>query len=169
MKAPLVETLGSQFNRKLLLASVGSLQEAAQILEAMEAQFVLFVAADTRAVAAEEVEEFARRAVQVGMAYACAWGPDCDRVEVAVDLAYVAAEDQFTARPGWSEDDTLLTSAHRTDTLDEALFFAVWCAFPTEAFNETTSVLALVVGNAEWTQVVRARLQAPESLLELVE
>lgn len=103
------------------------------------------------------------------MAYACAWGPDCDRMELAVDSAFIADEDQFAARPGWSDEDTLMTTSHSTETLDEALFFAVWCAFPTEAFDQNSPVLAVVVGNEEWTQLVRARLQAPESLSDLVE
>jgi hypothetical protein len=169
MTAPVVEALGSHFERRLLLAAVDSLQEAAQTVESMEGPFVLFVAADTREVSAEEVNDFARGAVQAGMAYACAWGPDCDRVEVAVDLAFIDDEEQFAARPGWSEDDTLVTSSHAAETLDEALFFAVWCAFPTEAFGRKSPVLAVVVGNEEWTQLVRARLQAPESLSDLVE
>jgi hypothetical protein len=162
-----LERLGSHFGRELLLAHVASLSEAATAVSAVDGQSILFVVVDAGALAEDELEDFARRSLNAGAAYVCACGPGCDRVHLAFDLAFIDDQERFAALSGWSETDTVMTSEH--DNLEEGLFFAVWCAFPTEAFDQNCPVLAIVVGNAELAETVRLRLREPERLPDLVE
>jgi hypothetical protein len=161
------ERLGSHFGRELLFARVSSLSEAAVAVSAVDGHFVLFLAIDASELSGEELEGFARAALNAGAAYVCACGPEAGRVHVAFDLAFIDDEERFAALPGWSDTDTVPTTDH--DTLEEGLFFAVWCALPTEVFDRTCPVFAVVVGNEEWSDLVRAWLREPERLSDLVE
>jgi hypothetical protein len=161
------ERLGTHFGCELLFAQVASLSEAAAAVSAVDGQVVLFLAVDAGALSGEELEGFARTALSADAVYVCACGPEAGRVHVALDLAFIDDEERFAALPGWSDTDTVLTSEH--DTLEEGLFFAVWCAFPTEVFDQTCPVLAVVVRNEKWSELVSAWLREPERLPDLVE
>jgi hypothetical protein len=57
------------------------------------------------------------------------------------------------------------TTWHADDTLDEALWFALFAACPKdELLDLGGSVLALVVGRDDWAEHVRRRLSDPGAL-----
>jgi hypothetical protein len=121
--------------------------------------FRLFVAADTRDLSADQIGEFAENALRKGMAYCCAWGPGCERFHDIVDEMIVIdqiGEQHFTSP---TRHDTIMTTWHADETLEEALDFFLRLAWPTPWYEtESNSWIALSVANPEWTHVIRKQL-----------
>jgi hypothetical protein len=120
--------------------------------------FVAVTALDARERSDEQLRDLARVLLDRGCVYACAWGPDAGRVEVAFDLVSIEAED--AGRPYVS--DVVMTTAHENEALDEALWFAVYTAFAAEV--EVGAVVA--VSDETWIREVEARLADPGQLME---
>ena len=132
-------------------------------LRVPSARFRLFVAVDATGTSTEAISEFAEAALNNGMVYLCAWGPDCSRLHDIVDLVVVDDDlgKRLFVRP--SEDDTIMTTWHESDTLTEALDFFVNCAFPTDGFETDSHYwVALCVNNLEWAAVIRQQLEDAE-------
>ena len=121
-------------------------------------RFRLFVAADTTGCAPEALAEFADAALKQGMVYFCAWGHDCERFHDIVDEVIV--EDDLGKRlfVGPNPKDTVMTTWHERDTLDEALDFFFNLACPTDGFVvDSDCWLAICVNNSEWASIIRRR------------
>jgi hypothetical protein len=119
----------------------------------MPSRFVAFLAVDATNTDAATLADFARRLYQAGCVYFCAWGPDCKRVHDAFDLQCLDTE------------PVIMTTWHSNDSLDEALWFFVYNAFPDDGyFDSTRSALAISVGNLEWDKQIRRRLADVHSL-----
>src|ERR1700731_4146539 len=95
------------------------------------ARFRLFVAADTTGSNSEVLAEFAQAALKRGMVYFCAWGPGCERFHDVVDE--VIAEDDLGERlfVGPTVNDTVMTTWHGEETLEDALDYFLISAYPT--------------------------------------
>ena len=85
----------------------------------------------------------------------CALGPDAGRIEVAFD--WLAVEAELAGRP--YVEDVLMTTSHERESLDDALWFAVFVAFPPE--GEARAVLA--VCDPEWSGEVSPGLSTASS------
>jgi hypothetical protein len=124
-------------------------------------RFRLFVAADTTGSTTEALSEFALAALKQGMVYFCAWGPGCGRFHDIVDE--VILEDDLGERlfVGPNESDTIMTTWHEKDTLDEAFdFFLSKWACPTEGFIPDSDYrVAMAVNNPAWAATMRQRLE----------
>lgn len=143
----------------LLLAYVPRVDDWPERLEELRGPFVLFLALDSTDVDDEPIGRLARKLLAQGVAYVCAWGPGCERVHDAFDA-------ELAAQGLVEEEDALVTTTwHADDTLDEALWFALFAAWPRDELLETGgSVLALVVGREDWAEHVRRRLSDPGGL-----
>jgi hypothetical protein len=80
----------------------------------------------------------ARAWIDAGALYICAWGPDCEEVHESFDYA------SFLPEYGGELPFTLLTTAHHDEPLDEALWFAFYCAKDAD-FEPEWSVVVIVV------------------------
>jgi hypothetical protein len=109
---------------------------------------VVFTALNAGRVSDERLKGFARRWLELGCAWACSWGPDSERVELAFDLSVVDAE--LAGKPFLPE---CITTSHETDSLDDALWFAVSAAFP--AYGDFGAVVA--VAESEWAEEIEVR------------
>jgi hypothetical protein len=127
-------------------------------------RFRLFVAADVARSSIEVLSTFAEAALAQGMVYFCAWGPSCERLEEIVDEIVVGDGSDGAGYEGPTRNDVIMTTSHKTDTLDEALdFFAEW-AIPTEGFAPDSDYwVAVTVGNSSWAASVSKRLQQTDS------
>lgn len=106
--------------------------------------FVLFLAMDASSVALDAVQEAARRALQAGMVYLCAWGPDCKRIHDLFD------EQIWAQGLESSEADVLLTTWHARDSLEDAVRFFLNTAWPADEYlSSTRDWYALVVGDSQ--------------------
>jgi hypothetical protein len=124
-------------------------------------RFRLFVAADVAAAKTEAIFEFARSALNAGVVYFCAWGPGCEKFHDIVDEQIVANELDESSSPGLGADgtDTVMTTWHQDESLQEAVNFFVTSAHPTSGFeNDSGTWVAICVNSPEWTQTVRRLL-----------
>ena len=115
-------------------------------------RFRLFVAADTNKTSVEALSQFAESALARGMVYFCAWGPGCQRFHDVVDEIRdeVFRQGRFTPP---TPDDTVMTTWHDDEDLEEALFFFATCAYPTDEYAiDSEYWLAICVGNPEWAE-----------------
>jgi hypothetical protein len=100
-------------------------------------KYVLFIASDRAAVFSSI--EVARKWIDRGASYICAWGPSSGQVEEAFDYA------TFLPELGEPLPFTLMTTSHESEELDEALWFAFYNAAPPEDLKaELNSVVILV-------------------------
>src|SRR4051794_25035988 len=83
--------------------------------ERIDAGFALFMAADASAAAVKVVAALAEWAIERGMFWFSAWGPDCERVHDLVDEVDVE-------RGGGNELPVVMTTWHADEPLDDALF-----------------------------------------------
>lgn len=140
--------------RSFYLCSVPSLAELPAALQPTSRHFGIFIALDATKMPDRQVSVVAAELVGKGMAYSCIWGPDCERVHDSFDQAIVAANSDET------DKNVILTTWHSNESLREALWFFVNCAFPAADYQETcTDSIAVSVGNEEWTKKIRTHLQ----------
>ncbi|MDP9381764.1 MAG: hypothetical protein M3Q29_16790 [Chloroflexota bacterium] len=112
-------------------------------------QFACLLACDARGVADEVVFTTAERLLDSGLAYFCAWGPDCERVHDLVDEAIVLRE------VGEGRAYPVMTTWHSDESLDDALWFMANTACPHELYRATCkSRVAISVGEADWERLI---------------
>ncbi|MDB6029598.1 MAG: hypothetical protein JWM68_5821 [Verrucomicrobiales bacterium] len=111
------------------------------------AHTVLFIAADARGVPVDVIGRVAERLLASGVIYVCMWGPDCERVHDIFDEVYIG--------DGSSERTFKLTSTwHSDETIGEAIGFFIGSAVPSDSEMDTTSYLAVAVGNPDWAMAI---------------
>ena len=115
--------------------------------------FVAFTALDARSMTDVQLGELARALLQSGCRYSCSWGPESGRVESAFDVEVADAE--VAGRP-YSEDGVMTTS-HEDQSLDDALWFALFAAFPPGA----ESAALVVITDDLWLAEIERRLADP--------
>jgi hypothetical protein len=102
----------------------------------------------------DELFAFAGECLRRGLCYLVAWGPGCERVHDLFDEEVIddSGNDRYLPANA-SSDDVVMTTWHAKDTLAQALFFFVYCAFPTQVFEpEWKHRIILSVGNEEWAR-----------------
>lgn len=123
-------------------------------------QFVLLVLGDATTVDDAVLLEVARRALRAGCRYACAWGPDCLRVERAFDRVIV--DELFRDEPE-TEDTVIITTSHERESLEQALWYFRRAALPAAAYERTCLArLAVAVGSEEWSAAAIRILATPD-------
>ena len=158
------EPIGTDIHgRTLYLSVLPRLTEWPDHLAEPDPHFVLFLALDARNVDSEALAAFAQKTYRQGLAYLCAWGPDCERVHDVFDSTLVADDE---IREDWEEHDSVVMTAWVTaESLDEALWEALNASLPHKRYESTCdAVLAVVVGNSAWAEHVQRRLADPEAL-----
>lgn len=142
------------FDRKLFSLSIPDLESFPPKLELPSQSFVLLLACDARGIGDSVITDFANSMIDRGIAYLCAWGPDCERVHDLFDLAFVMREIEEGRRY-----PHVMTSWHHDESLDDALWFMLFSAYPDGAFADTCGVdLAVSVGSDEWDAHIQRRL-----------
>ena len=87
------------------------------------------------------------------MVYACLWGPDCNRVENLFDEAVVAKNPEETHK------DVVITTAHRDESLRNAVWFFMNCAWPAPKYeSKCADWIAVSVANPDWESEIRQQL-----------
>jgi len=147
----------SRDRRDLYLAVVDDIRDWPSSVVRLPPRFVSVIALDTRDRSHKEVREFARKLLDQATGYVCSWGPDAGRIDTSFDLEFIAMEEQGGLPVGF-----VTTSQHDDESLDEALWFAVFVAYASEV--ETASVL--VVTEPQRADHVEARLRDPDQLSE---
>jgi hypothetical protein len=130
-------------------------------LEIPSTRFRLFVAANTTDASTKALSDFALAALNQGMVYFCSWGPDCERFHDIVDE--VVVEDDIGAQKfaGPNSRDTVMTTWHAKDSLEDAIDFFATCAVPTDGFAPDSDFrLVICVANQQWAARANKSLQS---------
>ncbi len=139
--------------RQVLFCSASSLGSLPAALSPLSRPFVLFIAADASSVTEQTVLLVAEKLLSQGMIYACVWGQDCERVHDLLDAASVQRN------PSVSNANVVMTTWHAEETIEEAVWFFLNCAWPAAAYEQTCdSWVAAVIGNAEWEKSVKEEI-----------
>jgi hypothetical protein len=125
-------------------------------------RFVLFLAWDATRVSDHALMALALDLVRMGLSYIVAWGPDCERVHDIFDDA------DILENPQANEAETeifIISTWHDHESLEQALWFALNCAFPVSAYESATvATVAASLANADWAESIRAYLEDPKAL-----
>ena len=150
------------YGRRLFSLSIPSLDSFPPKLELQSRNFVLLLACDARVFETSAIATFASSMIDQGLAYLCAWGPDCGRVHDIFDEVYGMREiDEKREYP------QVMTTWHNDESLDEALWYMLNSAYPDEALAHTCRVdLAVSVANDEWAAHIQRRLSNMSQLNE---
>jgi len=132
-----------------------------ELLKLPSSRFRLFVAADTRFLNIGMVSQFASAALSRGMVYFCAWGNDCERFHDIVDDVIVEDEVGERRFVGQTASDTVMTTWHKGDTLEEALDFFATLAIPSNGFVANSDYWVVVcVGSQDWASIATRVLRS---------
>ena len=126
-------------------------------LEEPARPFVVFTAFDAKRLSDDELLRFARQLLDQGCVYACSWGPDAGRVEMAFDEAVVTAE--LAGQPYVEEDDVVMTTSDEDESLDDALWFAVHTHNP-PSYKDGGVLVA--ISEDTWADEIESRLADAE-------
>lgn len=118
---------------------------------------ILFVAADFDAIGGEQMLEISKKLIAKGCAYFCAWGDGCDPAEDNWNFA--AAESDAEETFGFQA----MTTAHDEESLEEAAWFALNCAWVDEAIIEKTSIVLVSVKYGELEDAIGLICADPEA------
>jgi hypothetical protein len=104
--------------------------------------FCLFVACDASAVSDESLARFADRTLSQGAVFLHAWGPRCTRMELAFDEVIVARGLETGV------DDRRMTTSDTDWSLEEALYFFLYCHEPSSDYRATCRAwVVLAIGD----------------------
>lgn len=155
MSSPVRHIGGTQFRE----FHVGVLDDASTWsadLSAVLKPFVAMTAFDATGLDDATLVAFAGQLLADDCRYTCTWGPDCERVNDAFDRVIV---DQELDRG----DDTVMTTWHDDESLDEALWFATQVAWVSSLQDHSQHVLVLAA--PEYADHVTTRLANIDKLL----
>lgn len=134
--------------------------------------FTAFVAADARHADDAAIRAFASATLERRCACMSAWGPECERVHVLFDDAYVTWPSHRMSRRwrrwriAWSEEiPFLMTTHHDDESLAAALWYAAYVAWPSGDgyYEDRVPALAAFV-DPRFRDEVRELLQDPDRL-----
>lgn len=132
---------------------IASLAELGRALPRNQKHFTLLLAMDATAIDDESIREAFGPLIANGLAYFCAWGPDCERVHDITDQVRDSHD------PALGSDGIMMTTWHKNETLNDAVDFFTMCAVPVNsATYEGFDRFAVSVGNVVWHDEIAATL-----------
>ncbi|MEZ4445808.1 MAG: hypothetical protein R3B72_42420 [Polyangiaceae bacterium] len=125
--------------RSVFLIEVDALGSDVPFPKLPSEHFVCLVVCDASASAC--LLAFAETLLDAGAVYVCAWGRAADDVEDATDHAIVLSGRES------GTDDVIMTTAHQ-ESLEGALWYALYAAVPAPAYAASCSCLVLIAVDA---------------------
>jgi len=140
--------------KELYLCPADTITELPGKIKTASQNFGLFLALNAKNLRSEEIGQAAKKLVEGGLAYFCAWGPDCERVHDIFDQSSEKRNSELTG------DDVIMTTWHSDETLIEALWFFIHSAFPTQCFvTSCTDWVIAPIGNHDWELEIRSKIR----------
>ena len=147
----------AETQRKLVLHHVKSLVDLPTILNSDGGYFVAMLVCDARNLSANVISTAARKLIDDGCAYFCCWGNDCERVHDIFDEEWVG--NGFVDAP----DDTIMTTWHANETIEQFIEFSLLHTQPTTKFqNDCNAVIAIVIDDAERATTIQNAFANPD-------
>jgi hypothetical protein len=149
-----MDLIGEFRGRNLFVFEAANSNELLISFPAIEQPFVCLLACDARRAPASEIGAVAEHLFRAGCVYICCWGPDCERVHDVFDEVEV---DRFPDRP------VVMSTWHDKETLSEAIWFAIFLAFPDDAnADRCRAVVGVTIGSPQWHNEMRAAFTSPQ-------
>jgi hypothetical protein len=117
-------------------------------LKSTSNNFILLLAADCSGLSTDDIKFIARKLIDKGLAYILTWGPDCEKAHDAFDLANIDFQDES------STDFHIMSSWHSDESLEEAIWDALFSAAVTDDIWDDTSILCVSVRSNEWFDII---------------
>ena len=121
------------------------------------------MAIDARSQTDDQLQTFARKVLLQRCTYTCCWGPDADRLDTAFDLELADPDPARSRELPFGMEVTTVSVGE--DSLDEALWYAVYSAYP--PFGDCDVVLA--ISQRAWVEHIAWRFANSRQLWELPE
>ena len=109
---------------------------------------ILLVAANFEPVSSKELADTASELIASGAAYFCAWGENCAEAETIWETAATRLDSKKAF--GYHS----VTTSHEDETLEEAIWYALNCAFVDEHITESCSVVLISIDQPEWQNTI---------------
>jgi hypothetical protein len=127
--------------------------------------FACLIAWDSLNATVEEISSVVEPLIKNGGSYFCTWGPDCERVHDIIDEIGRMTHSDL----GSPEGSVIMTTWHKDEPIQEALYFFLCCSWPDGHYEgSTNSSLAIVIGNTEWAEEIKKSLRAPRQFINIV-
>lgn len=126
-----------------------SVLQLPDMLAEFDLPVVLFVGAAYSNASVDVWGDVAERLLHRKLVYLVAWGPGCGTLEELFDEVYSYArdvEETLIAPPG----SVLMTTSHPKESMEEAVWFALNAARPSEEYGEQFEVLLVGIGEPDW-------------------
>jgi hypothetical protein len=145
--------------RELFLLSVDELSEIFPLPERENSTFALLLAMNGKENVVGDLGNVPEQLLKEGLVYLCAWGEDCERIHDIFDEVAVQIEIES------NQEMPIMTTWHNKESLDEALWFLLYCAIPDDLYYDTCKTVYVVsVGNNEWSKQLENGLVDIDSL-----
>ncbi len=142
------------YEHDVLYSFVSTLSEISKSAEQINEHSILFIACDFSKYSIDELSGFADSILDRAVAFVCTWGKGCEKTHDIIDEIAVYREVVENKSPSHP-----MTTWHSDETIDEALWFALFSAFPDDSHEqEDQSTLIVVVENEQWNRQVLSRL-----------
>src|SRR5262245_55398586 len=150
--------VGRLRDSNLFIAVVHDVRDWPEEIQQPPPCFVLLTALESGDASSEELTEFAVKLLDQGCGDAVCWGSDADRMKFAFDMAFIGREERGGSPCGF------VGSTSAFQPLDEALWHAMFAAWPDAWNTEGAAESVLVVTQPRWAETIEARLSDPEQL-----
>jgi hypothetical protein len=143
--------IDGDFPPKIVSLCTGdSLTDIPTLIQPANTNFVLLLIMNGTQFDSPLIYSAAEKLLDNGMIYACVWGSECERVHDIIDQA------RFKRHPEETNNNVIITTWHAQESIEEAVWFFLNCAWPATAYQNTCSDwVAAVIGNPEWESRVR--------------
>jgi hypothetical protein len=149
---------GPSFHSELYALHVSFLHDIAAELSIPTRCFTVLIACDSEDLPLGEIRDCAKALIEKGAVYVCCWGNGCGRFHDIVDEVWVGCEKdgKYSAV---AKDSTLMTTWHDRESLDDALWYLLFTAWPpVEDESEFYPITAVTVGDENWAGQIARRL-----------
>ena len=126
-------------DRKLVCSTAHSFSDAANALGPLDKHFVAMLVCDASMSKVSDISSLARQLINAGCSYFCCWGADCERVHDIFDEGCVGDGSCDVS------DDTIMTTWHSSDTIEEFIAFSLLCTNPSKSYRATTNTTVAIV------------------------
>jgi hypothetical protein len=163
---PLVEHgFDDVMGRQLFSLQLGTAAELPAHIDLRSPHFACLLAWDASRASANSVSALVDRLLRAGTSYFVCWGPDCERVEAIIDEIMAYPGNDF----GVPDESVIMTTAHATESLEEALWFFLTSSWPDEHYVDSTrAALAISVGSLAWAGEIAAALDDVRNFVKRV-
>ena len=138
-----------------------SLKEASAELVLPTKYLTALIVCDSDQLSVGEISDLAKALLEKGAVYLCFWGKGCKRFHDIVDEIEAEADTFGKSCPA-RHNGTLMTTWHEKESLDEALWFLLSCAWPLDDEIESCSTVVITIGNKLWANAIASRLENME-------